>query len=575
MDCKYFVLVAVVVFGAVLCNGVYGRGGDYEENKCGENVTWDLVDGVLTISGEGEMYGFDDYYNPVPWKSVRNEIEEVVIENGVTSIGGFAFKYCKSLKSVTIASSVETIGDESFLGSNVSNLVIPEGVTEINNAAFYYCDNLTTVTLPGSLITIGQQAFSRTGLKTVTIPDSVTTIKSYAFDGCIYLESVTLSKNLTEIGEFTFNYCMALKEIVIPDGVITIGGKAFDYCTSLKSVSIPDSVKSIEAYAFFACDLENLTIPDSVTSIADGAFKSCTDLKRVFYQGSVEITSDAFTECTNLDTICVPNSYTPDEFCGKEKTPDAEECVSFRELFVPCFKGDYIDGQCVKVKTREAREWEKKTSECGEYKCIDDNGSEEFYAESLCNYTDKGRQVCFSGECIQNWEESFYGWIVELGLDGVVFDGKLDIDGVVANISKLSEVSADEMTAGVATRDDGFIHFIYLEIDSESYTEKVVDALGKAVYSQDCQYGVLCKVVSISHWMRAVSSDSSSGSSSESHTSGSLTSESSSSGSHTSESSSSGSHPSGSVSEATSIHDVTMKAILFVAAVIMMMAFYQ
>ena len=172
----------------------------------GESLTWELSeDGVLTISGTGAMPN----YAYAPWEDNKTSIKKVVILNGVTTIGDYAFDGCSSLT-----------------GKN-----IPDGVTTIGDWAFYECSSL----------------------EEITIPDSVTTIGDWAFFGCSSLEEIRISDGVTTIGDCAFYYCSSLEEITIPDSVTTIESHAFDGCSSLEEITIPDSVKTIRERAFNGC----------------------------------------------------------------------------------------------------------------------------------------------------------------------------------------------------------------------------------------------------------------------------------------------------------------------------------
>ncbi|MCD8389081.1 MAG: leucine-rich repeat domain-containing protein, partial [Oscillospiraceae bacterium] len=118
-----------------------GDSGDSEiiSGTCGENLTWTLVDGVLTISGTGEM---EDTLSPsgIPWNSQRSSITSVIIEDGVTTISSFAFWDCSSLTSVTIPDSVTSIGSSAFSDcTGLTNVTIGNGVTSIGSSAFSGC----------------------------------------------------------------------------------------------------------------------------------------------------------------------------------------------------------------------------------------------------------------------------------------------------------------------------------------------------------------------------------------------------------------------------------------------------
>ena len=164
---------------------------------CGNDLTWTLEDGTLTISGTGKM---KDYYpsnndTTAPWGENCSLIKSVVISDGVTSIGYGAFYNCSSLTSVTIPDSVTSIGGHAFDGcSSLTSVTIPDGVTSIGNGAFYKCSSLTSVTIPDSVTSIGSWAFYNcSSLTSVTIPDSVTSIGSWAFYGCSKLKDIAFA----------------------------------------------------------------------------------------------------------------------------------------------------------------------------------------------------------------------------------------------------------------------------------------------------------------------------------------------------------------------------------------------
>ena len=241
---------------------LYGRG------ICGENVNWVMTaDGMLTISGTGAMADYE--WSGTPWASVCSEIKSVVIGDGVTSIGDYAFYDCGALTSVTIPDTVTVIGDGAFRGcSRLSGMTIPDSVTSIGKSAFRDCCKLT-------------------GL---TIPDNVTSIGDHAFNGCNGLTSVTLPTSVTRISAGMFYNCWSLSNVTIPNGVTSIGDSAFGKCTDLSSVTIPDSVTTIGRDAFYYCSL--------------------TD---VYYDGTAEdwakiFIGDGNEPLTNATLHCVPSA---------------------------------------------------------------------------------------------------------------------------------------------------------------------------------------------------------------------------------------------------------------------------
>lgn len=162
-----------------------------DSGKCGDNLTWTLTDGVLTISGTGAMDDFTS--STMPWSSHLAAIKSVVIENGATSIGKYAFYNCSKLSAVTIPSSVTSIGNYAFyICKSLSSVTIPNSVTSIGQRAFQNCFGLTSVTLPDAITSIERLTFSGdTVLATITIPAKVETIKMEAFSGCKGLTSIT------------------------------------------------------------------------------------------------------------------------------------------------------------------------------------------------------------------------------------------------------------------------------------------------------------------------------------------------------------------------------------------------
>jgi len=162
--------------------------------------------------------------------------EKVVIPDGVTSIGNYAFSRSEKLTSVIIPDSVTSIGNNAFsLCKKLNSVIIPDSVTSIGNFAFYSCKSLKSVIIPDSVTSIGNYAFSRCKKFTsVMIPDSVTSIGDHAFDECTSLISVIIGSNVTSIGNFAFAECRNLTSVNIPDSVTSIGQDVFLYCTELK-----------------------------------------------------------------------------------------------------------------------------------------------------------------------------------------------------------------------------------------------------------------------------------------------------------------------------------------------------
>jgi hypothetical protein len=311
-------------FLLLLCNTLFT--GDASNAKVIASGTtgdcsWTLTaDGVLTVSGNGAMAGYEP--DTMPWRDYAEDIRTAVIMQGVMNIGDFAFFGCHGLTSIIIPNSVKNIGRNAFIGCNgLTSIIIPDSVTNIGDYAFHGCSSLTSI----------------------IIPDSVTYIGDYAFYGCSSLTSIIIPDSVTNIGSFAFEYCNGLKSITIPNSVTSIGYSAFFYLTVINvedsntayssvdgilfnkdkttliayprdrngNYCIPDSVINIDYGAFFGSDLTSVTIPDSVTNIGNIAFAFCHNLTSIIIPNSVtSIGKCAFKSCSGLTSIIIPDSVT-------------------------------------------------------------------------------------------------------------------------------------------------------------------------------------------------------------------------------------------------------------------------
>lgn len=242
---EIYVMVDGVDNGIVLCSSnIVASGTCGAEGNNGDNLTWILDDeGVLTISGTGAMANWREEMSP--WYGIYYKVKSVVIEDGVTSIGNYAFNRCKNLNNITLLN----------------------GVTSIGNYAFSSC----------------------TSLKNITLPNSVTSIGDYAFNNCRSLNNITLLNGVTSIGQRAFLGCKSLISITLLNSVTSIGNAAFSSCSSLNSITLPNSVTSIGDTTFSGCSsLISITLPNSVTSIGVYAFSDCNSLTNAIYLGKVE-----------------------------------------------------------------------------------------------------------------------------------------------------------------------------------------------------------------------------------------------------------------------------------------------
>lgn len=201
-------------------------------------------------------------------------------EYTVSSIAISAFDGCLDLTSLTIPSTVLTIGDWAFAGCiSLLQIVVAEDhpVFTVMNGALFDKECKTLIAYPAG----------RDG-KIYTIPESVTTIGVAAFDSCDNVSSVIFPEGLTTIENHAFGGCYRLYNIILPPNLVSIGKYAFYRCSSLRSIVIPSGVSLVDNYTFRECDnLSSVTIPESVTEIGNNAFDSCVSLREIHIQHTV------------------------------------------------------------------------------------------------------------------------------------------------------------------------------------------------------------------------------------------------------------------------------------------------
>ena len=236
-------------------------------------------------------------------------ITAIHIPDSIKSIGKDAFNECRGIKDVYITDlakwcAVKLEGfnsnpmyySKSFRlnGELITDLVIPDGVKSIGDHAFNYCDSLKTVVIPRGARSIGTFAFDRCqNLISIEIPDTVTTIESYAFDSCHSLKSIVIPRGVKSIGTWQFYRCKSLTSVVIPSTVTEIGNRAFSGCVSLTSIEIPGSVKELGSNVFDECTNLKITV-DSVEQISNWDKKWNPSNCKVFDKNGRQIKKNLF-----------------------------------------------------------------------------------------------------------------------------------------------------------------------------------------------------------------------------------------------------------------------------------------
>ena len=283
-----------------------------EETKASEFNYSSVGDGytVTKFIGSSTTVCIPSFIGDVPVISISAQafnndngytIQELTIQEGIQTIGYYAFGYC-----------------------DFESVQLPQSLTSIGSYAFFHCQELTSVTIPGSVESIGTYAFEQcTKLATVILNNGVKTIEKNAFASCSALTNVTLPDSLTTIGEAAFSYC-GITTLTIPQGVTSIGNKAFEGCSKIleihfNAVAMNDLNPSNAVFAYIgtATDGISVTIGNKVTKVPSylfypGATSYPNITSLTFDSTSVceSIGMYAFAESMGLDTLEIPNSVT-------------------------------------------------------------------------------------------------------------------------------------------------------------------------------------------------------------------------------------------------------------------------
>ena len=270
----------------------------------GDNVTWVLYDdGYLVISGEGDMADRKDWNDENPFKNFDSNIKSVVVEEGVTSVGDYAFDGCSNLTDITIANSVTRIGVYAFHGCGMADVTIPASVEIIDEEAFSGSDKFVSVTFENGVKSIGDFAFSVCyNISDLFIPASVTNIGEGAFAYDISLKNITVdenneyyssvdgvlfNKNKTKI--ITYPAMSTATSYTIPDSVTDTDPGIFVFALNLVDVVIPDSVENIGEAMFIEChNLQTVKIGSGVKYIGEWMIDDFYSLTDVIYNGTEE-----------------------------------------------------------------------------------------------------------------------------------------------------------------------------------------------------------------------------------------------------------------------------------------------
>ena len=324
---------------------------------------WEYVGYTLMVNlttNSGELTRVDPDYEG--FFEIPSETQDGY---SVTNIGADAFFACKKITEIYIPSTVKSIENTAFLGTDSLNyidvdnynssfctyegdlyikprtrlvryatgkkaesFILPAGCTYVNDYAFYGSKNLKSVDISetsgigkfalaecGSLknVKIGQilnfidaYAFKKCGLTELTVEGNLYSIGNFAFSECPNLLKLTFNGTIGEIGWSAFKQNSNLISVVFNNKVEKLSTNLFEDCAKLRAISLPQGIKLINKYMFKNCNnLVSVSIPESVTLIEDGAFTSCYSLEKIsLHLGISEIQGSPFENCSKLTIYC-------------------------------------------------------------------------------------------------------------------------------------------------------------------------------------------------------------------------------------------------------------------------------
>ncbi len=224
---------------------------------CG-SFSWELEGDVLTVSG----VQMPDWYEDSPWYESREQIKRVVIQDGMTNIGSFAFSDCVNLTDVTIPGSVTRIHDGAFSNcTRLERVMIPEGVGFLGGYVFAECGSLVSVSIPQSL-------------------ESVDFLS--VFHHCFRLTEIQVAKGNPSYATVDGLLCSADRTTLVrvPAGKTGV-------------LALPRSIITLEHGAFYGCTgITGISFPKYLTDMGTADFSGCTGLKAVLFQGDRPDLSD-------------------------------------------------------------------------------------------------------------------------------------------------------------------------------------------------------------------------------------------------------------------------------------------
>ncbi len=445
-----------------------------DSGNIGQNVIWSYADGVLTLTGSGNVRGYAvPDGEQVPWYAFSDQIQSIAVGEGITELGSWLFSNLPALTSVSIPSTVKIFNPNLFRNcTSLSTFTVPAGVSEIP----YYCfagSGLVSIVLPGTVRIVRNFAFMDCNmLENIVFPDGTmgfTFFSSEAFynpNNGTETGYSTAQDDWLMAGDMLLKYRGSASSVTIPSKVKNIGVWAF-YGSNVSNITIPSSVKRISDEGFGGSSISKITVPNTVTSMGYGVFDSCYCLEKVELPSNLkEIPWRTFVHCESLNTVNIPNSVTDIGAHAFYK------CYSLEDITV----GDNV--QTIGDKALGYYyNYESGYDDISNLTIHCYSGSEaETYAE------ENGVDYELIGKSEPYWKKKDGKWYY-MSTTGTPYTGKRYIDGV---LYYLDPAKGGAMATGwFSTKDDGETVWHYADSKGAIQSDKWVSSGGKWYYIDD------------------------------------------------------------------------------------------
>lgn len=257
------------------------------------------------------------------------------LPDSVTSIGQYCFDSCTKLTKMILPPRLTALNQYTFQScTSLEECYVPDGITEIPLYCFSQCPKLSNLRLPDSIKTLSNYAFNAcTKLALEKLPDNLETIGSYCFSNNYVLPLTSLPDNLTKIGSYTFSNCRALLLEAIPDKVNTIDSYAFYECDTMPLQKLPDALTTLGARAFYNCKAVAISeVPEGVKIIPEYCFYYCQGITELNLKGPLtQIANYAFNYCSNLSKLVLS---------GVKTVPTLSNTNAFNSSGITSSKGE-------------------------------------------------------------------------------------------------------------------------------------------------------------------------------------------------------------------------------------------